>query len=61
MNRLKDFFYNKNDIVIALIILIVASTIIYFKVQAITDYPAVLAESQKSNTHTVEPSPVQPQ
>ena len=44
MNKLKDFFYNKNDIIIVLIILAVAALIIYTRIGAIMDYPAKLAK-----------------
>ena len=39
MEKLKDFFYNKNDVIIALLILAVAALIIYFRVRAIMAYP----------------------
>ena len=35
MNKIKDFFYNKNDIIIVLIILIAAGLIIYTRINAI--------------------------
>ncbi|MDO4834300.1 MAG: hypothetical protein Q4A40_04610 [Bacillota bacterium] len=44
MNRLKDFFYNKNDIIIVLIILVVAGLLIYNRIGAIMDYPAKMAD-----------------
>lgn len=44
MNKIKDFFYNKNDIIIVLIILAVAALIIYTRIGAIMDYPEAFAE-----------------
>lgn len=44
MNKLKDFFYNKNDIIIVLIILIAAGLIIYTRIDTIMAYPEKLAE-----------------
>ena len=44
MNKIKDFFYNKNDIIIVLIILIAAGLIIYTRISAIMDYPETLAQ-----------------
>ena len=35
MNKIKDFFYNKNDIIIVLIILIAAGLIIYTRISEI--------------------------
>ena len=53
MNRIKDFFYNKNDIIIVLVILAVAGLLIYNRIGAIMDYPAKLAE-QNAKTETTE-------
>lgn len=39
MEKLKDFFYNKNDVIIALLILAVAAAVIYFRIRAIMAYP----------------------
>ncbi len=39
MEEFKDFLYNKNDIIIALLILIIAAGVIYFRVKAIMAYP----------------------
>ena len=39
MEKLKDFFYNKNDVIIALLILACAAAIIYFRGRAIMAYP----------------------
>ena len=56
MNRLKDFFYNKNDIIIVLIILVVAGLLIYNRIGAIMGYPAQLAEeiAKTQTTQIVE-------
>lgn len=51
MNKLKDFLYNKNDIIIVLIILTIASFIIYTRIDAIMDYPEKLAK-QTAATET---------
>ena len=44
MNKIKDFFYDKNDIIVVLVILAVAGFIIYTRIGAIMEYPEVLAE-----------------
>lgn len=56
MNRLKDFFYNKNDIIIVLVILVFAGLLIWNRIGAIVDYPAKLAEqsAKTETTQTVE-------
>lgn len=43
MNRIKDFFYNKNDIIIVLIILAAAAFVIYDRMDTIMAYPDTLA------------------
>lgn len=62
MNKLKDFFYNKNDIIIVLIVLIAAAFIIYTRIGAIMDYPeksaekAAAAQTTQTSQTTVEES-----
>lgn len=59
MNKLKDFFYNKNDIIIVLIVLIAAAFIIYTRIGAIMDYPEKSAEkaaAAQTTQTTVEES-----
>ena len=47
MNHIKDFFYNKSDVLIVLIILIAAGWLIYDRVGIIMDYPQQIAEDNK--------------
>ncbi|MEI8217408.1 MAG: hypothetical protein WCF96_09975 [Eubacteriales bacterium] len=51
MEKFKDFIYDKNDIVIALVIVLLASFIILGRVNAIMDYPNTL---QAAVTPTTE-------
>lgn len=53
MKKLKDFFYDKNDIIIVLIILAAAAFIIYTRIETIIDYPEKLAK-QSAATETVQ-------
>lgn len=53
MNRIKDFFYNKNDIIIVILILVAAAFLIYNRIGIIMDYPEKLADSQATK-QTVE-------
>lgn len=53
MKKLKDFFYDKNDIIIVLIILAAAAFIIYTRIGVIIDYPEKLAK-QAAATETVQ-------
>ena len=59
MERFKDFLYNKNDILVALIILAIAAAVIVFRIDAIMEYPKALVEQQmqtvEENTANVSP------
>lgn len=54
MDRFKDFLYNKNDVIVALIILVIALAIITFRIVAIMDYPKTLAAEQEKQIQTVQ-------
>lgn len=56
MRKLKDFFYNKNDIIIVLIILAVAAFIIYSRIGIIMEYPEKMAESNETATMQETPT-----
>lgn len=51
MNKLKDIFYDKSDILVAIMILLVAAGIIFWRLNAIMDYPEKLAA--ENNSHIV--------
>jgi hypothetical protein len=44
MKKLKDFFYDLNDIFVALIIVAVAALVIAANIDSILKYPSVIAE-----------------
>ena len=48
MKKFKDFLYDKNDILIALLILIVAALIITWRMNAIMEYPSTILNSSVS-------------
>ena len=50
MKRIKDFFYNWNDVLIIMFILLAAATLIYWRVQVIMDYPKTLAVEIQEGT-----------
>ncbi|MBR0140580.1 MAG: endolytic transglycosylase MltG [Firmicutes bacterium] len=54
MNKIKDLIYNMNDIIVALLILAVAGSVIYWRVNEIMDYPAYAA-AQKSEVAKLQP------
>ena len=57
MNRIKDFFYDKNDIILTLIILAVAAGVIIWRLDAIMNYPAALAKETHTDVTTQEEVP----
>ena len=52
MKKLRDFFYDKNDIILALIILAVAGLLIVWRVDVIMAYPETLAKETKTEKTT---------
>lgn len=61
MKKLKDFLYDKNDIVIVIIIVAAAAILIFSRIDAIMDYPAKYAEEHaatetKETVKITEPS-----
>ncbi len=50
MNRLKDFLYDKNDIVLSLVILVLAGLLIAWRMDAIMNYPSTLAKETHTTT-----------
>lgn len=54
MERFKDFLYNKNDIIVAIVILLVAATIIFFRIGVIMDYPSTIVEQNINQVQNVD-------
>lgn len=50
LKRIKDFFYNWNDLVIVLLILAAAAAVIYWRSTMIMDYPKTLAKEIQEGT-----------
>ncbi len=50
MKKIKDFFYNKNDLIIVLLIVALAAFIIYTRVDAIMAYPEKMADTPDVQT-----------
>lgn len=48
MERFRDFIYKKNDIIVALVILVVALVIISSRVAAIMEYPQEMLSQHTS-------------
>ena len=56
MNKLKDFLYDKSDILIALGILLIAALIIAWRLAAIVEYPKELIDENNNATVYEEPA-----
>lgn len=54
MKKFKDFLYDKNDILIALLILVAAALLIIWRMEAIMEYPKTLLSD---DTVAEEPAP----
>ena len=52
MKKLKDFFYDKNDIFIVLIIVAVAAFVIYTSINSIMAYPEQYASEMAAKQQT---------
>lgn len=46
MKSIKDIIYDKSDIAVALVILLIAAAIIFNRVDAIMDYPSTFGSVQ---------------
>ena len=53
MRHIKNFFHNINDIVLAVLIVVIAAGVIYWRMQIILEYPKTVVSNQ---TVTEEPA-----
>ena len=56
MNKIKDFLYDKSDILIALGILLIAALIIAWRLAAIVEYPKEIIDKNNNATVYEEPA-----
>ena len=50
MNKIKDILYDKNDILVALLIVAIAALVIYTRIEVIMDYPQIQAAAAESSS-----------
>ncbi len=55
MNKLKDFIYDKSDILVALLILALAGTVIFYRIDTILAYPETFSAEATSIAPVQEP------
>ena len=63
MNKLKDIYYDLNDIMVALIIVAIAALVIVTNIDSILNYPSVIAaeaqtHEEQTPTHYAENPPI---
>lgn len=55
MKRFKDFVYDKNDILIALLVLVAAAFIILWRMEAIMEYPSqIFSDGEPSDSQNID-------
>lgn len=54
MKKLKDFIHDTNDILLAIVIVAIAAGIIFWRLNAILEYPAMVAEQNMHANENVE-------
>ena len=52
MRKLKDFIYDYNDIMLAVVIIVVAAGVIFWKVTDVMAYPSFIRNANKQNQQT---------
>lgn len=52
MRKLKDFIYDYNDIMLAIVIIVVAAGVIFWKVTDVMAYPSFIRNANKQNEQT---------
>ena len=56
MNRLRNFIYEKNDLIVALLVVLITASILWWKIDGIMEYPKKLVAgrlwSAASETHS---------
>ncbi len=57
MKHIKNLIHNINDIALALIIVIIAAGIIYWRIQVILDYPQTVISGQSETVQEIEEVP----
>lgn len=58
MNKLRNFIYEKNDLIVALIVVLITASILWWKIDGIMEYPkklvAVTVSDKERNTQPEE-------
>jgi len=57
MNKIKDLLYDKNDFLVALVILCIAAFVIFTRINHIMDYPHVMTADGSSTTNVQVTTP----
>ena len=57
MNKIKDFLYDKNDVLIAILIMVLAIVVIGWRVKVLFDYPSKAMAGNQGNITSAENQP----
>ena len=57
MRHIKNFFHNINDIILAVLIVVIAAGVIYWRMQIILDYPKTVVSNQAVTEEQAEEEP----
>lgn len=57
MRHIKNFFHNINDIILAVLIVVIAAGVIYWRMQIILDYPKTVVSNQAVTEEQAEDEP----
>lgn len=57
MRHIRNFFHDINDIILAILIVVIAAGVIYWRMQIILDYPKTIVSNQAVTEEQVEEEP----
>lgn len=57
MRHIRNFFHDINDIILAILIVVIAAGVIYWRMQIILDYPKTIVNSQAVTEEQAEEEP----
>ena len=57
MRHIRNFFHDINDIILAILIVVIAAGVIYWRMQIILDYPKTIVSNQAVTEEQAEEEP----
>lgn len=56
MNKFRDLLYDKNDLVVALVLILVAALVITWRIDAIMDFPKTIIAAEETDQEKTQPT-----